>query len=109
MFLNMYRFLIFCAAGLLTFGQPALATIGCEIVATEKGGVSAPLYAEPDETSQIIRDVPAGDIVFYPDQDLAPVQAENWTWVQHDETQDILWNSGAVGWMKSENVSDFCG
>ncbi len=93
---------------LLAFTTSAQATVGCTIVSQIVGATTASLYQDPDDTSQILREIPLGDIVRYPDTDFAPSQAESWLWVRHDITQESIWQSGIYGWIKEENAS-ICG
>ncbi len=93
--------------GFLT-GTSAQATVGCEIVTGDKGSISVPLFQHPDETSDILGMIPIGDIVRWPDSDFAPTQAEGWTWVRHDPTQENIWQSGPHGWVRSETLAN-CG
>tara|TARA_R110000764_G_scaffold11553_2_gene34607 strand:- start:538 stop:858 length:321 start_codon:yes stop_codon:yes gene_type:complete len=88
--------------------SPALASEACEVVATVAGAASVPLHAEPDQSSDLLHVVPVGDIVLYPQQDLAPARSESWLWVRHDSTQRDIWQSGIAGWLRVENVTD-CG
>ena len=92
----------------LVTASTAPATVGCTVVSDQAGAESANLYTAPDETSEIVREVPTGDIVEYPDEDLAPAQAEGWAWVRHDATQETIWQTGDFGWMRIENISE-CG
>jgi hypothetical protein len=101
-----------CAASVgifLAMTSAANATIGCAVTSSVVGAESANLYHGPDDASGIIREIPLGDIVQYPAQELAPVQVDDWIWVRHDITQEVIWNSGIYGWMRPENISDFCG
>jgi hypothetical protein len=103
--------MVFYAAlvgAVLAVTSTAHATVGCTVVSDEEGAVSVNLYAAPEETSEIVREVPTGDIVDYPDEDLAPAQAEGWAWVGHDATQETIWQIGDFGWMRIENISE-CG
>ncbi|KEJ95670.1 hypothetical protein SAMN05444149_105222 [Pseudosulfitobacter pseudonitzschiae] len=97
--------LLFVLSGV---SSPALASEACEVVATVAGAASVPLHAEPDESSDLLYLVPVGDIVLYPQQDMAPAQSESWLWVRHDRTQRDIWQSGIAGWLRVENVTD-CG
>jgi hypothetical protein len=92
----------------IALATSAHATVGCTIVSQTVGATTAPLFQDPDETSDILRDIPLGDIVRYPDSDFAPSQAEGWLWVRHDITQESIWQSGIFGWTKEENTS-ICG
>jgi hypothetical protein len=74
-----------------------------------KGATSESLFVEPNENSEVIREIPLGDIVQYPAQDLAPAQADDWIWVRHDVTQERIWSEGTYGWMKPESIMDVCG
>ncbi|WP_120497942.1 SH3 domain-containing protein [Kiloniella sp. EL199] len=87
----------------------AQATVGCTVIANTTEAENANLYLAPNETSEIIREIPQGDIVLYPDQELAPEQTDNWIWVRHDMTQKDIWTNGIYGWMKTENISEYCG
>ncbi|MFD2204605.1 hypothetical protein [Kiloniella antarctica] len=93
----------------LAITSPAHATVGCMVKSNTAGAESANLYNAPDNTSETIREIPQGDIVLYPAQELAPVQTNDWVWVRHDITQEEIWNSGIYGWMKPENISENCG
>lgn len=102
---------LYCVAGVSVFlamTSVAQATIGCAVTSNAAGTENANLYFEPDDASGITREIPLGDLVQYPQQDLAPAQADGWVWVRHDITQEILWQSGIYGWMRVENISD-CG
>jgi len=70
--------------------------------------VNVNLYSDPDDTSKVLRKIPLGDLVLYPQEDLAPTQAEGWVWVRHDLHQEAIWQSGIYGWVLVENISD-CG
>lgn len=101
----------YCAASISVFlamTSVANATIGCAVTTNAAGTESANLYFDPDDASGIMRVIPLGDIVQYPEQDLAPTQADGWVWVRHDITQETLWQSGIFGWMRVENITD-CG
>ncbi len=93
----------------LAISSPVHATVGCTVIANTVEIKSANLYHAPNETSEIIREIPQGDIVLYPDQELAPMQTDDWIWVRHDITQKDIWTSGTYGWMKPENISEYCG
>ncbi len=93
----------------LAITSPTHATVGCKVIANKAEAENANLYHAPNETSEIIREIPLGDIVLYPAQELAPQQTNNWIWVRHDITQEEVWTSGIYGWMKPENISEFCG
>lgn len=92
----------------LAMTSAAHATIGCSAVSNVAGAAGVNLYHGPDDASGIMREIPLGDIVQYPQADLAPTQAEGWVWVRHDITQEVIWQSGIYGWMRIENISD-CG
>ena len=99
----------FLSAGAVVFlciSSPTFATVGCSASSSQSESVT--LYSGPGETGTIIREIPLGDIVLLPDEDLAPAQADGWVWVRHDETQDAIWQSGVFGWLKAEAISD-CG
>lgn len=101
----------YCAASVSVFlamTSVAQATVGCAVTSGTAGTENANLHSDPDDASRIIREIPPGDIVQYPQQDLAPAQADGWVWVQHDITQEALWQSGIYGWLKVGNISD-CG
>jgi hypothetical protein len=89
-------------------GSAAHATIACQIVVDPKGVGVAPLFVDAVETAEVIRNLPADDLVFYVDEDLAPRKVEDWFWVRHDVTQEDIWQSGEFGWVRSENIGD-CG
>ncbi|WP_085907521.1 hypothetical protein [Kiloniella majae] len=93
----------------LAITSPAHATVGCTVTSSTAEAEIANLYHAPNETSEIIREIPQGDIVLYPAQELAPMQVDDWAWVRHDITQEDIWTSGIYGWMKSENISEHCG
>lgn len=86
----------------------AHATVACKVISSTAGAKNANLYSDPDDVSEIIREIPLGDLVRYPDDDLAPIHADGWIWVRHDITQENIWQSGIYGWMKPENTTD-CG
>ncbi len=90
---------------LLVINTTAYATVGCEVVALDAKSASARLHRLPDATSNVLRAIAVGDIVFYPDADLAPQQAEGWVWVRHDITQQDIWQSGIYGWMMNETIA----
>ena len=96
------------AATFWGMGGVAFASVACEVVADAENPAGVPMFSEPDLTSDIVRTVPIGDLVGYPDADLAPQTAEGWTWVQHDETQRNVWQDGEYGWMWTKNL-DLCG
>lgn len=93
----------------LAMTSAAHATVGCTITSRVAGIENVNLYYDPNDASEVKREIPLGDIVQYPAQDLAPVQADDWVWVRYDPTQEIIWNSGIYGSMRPENISDFCG
>lgn len=93
---------------MIAMGHAANATIGCQVVALDAKDASAGLYQAPDGSAPILSRIPLGDIVFYPDNDLAPRQAQGWVWVRHDSTQQDIWNNGVYGWMRVETI-DICG
>ncbi|MEJ6707349.1 MAG: hypothetical protein QNK92_00720 [Amylibacter sp.] len=70
----------------IAFATSAHATVGCTIVSQTVGAITANLYQDPDDTSEI----PLGDIVRYRDSDFAPSQAGVWLWVNHDITQESI-------------------
>lgn len=86
----------------------AQATEACAVIAVSADATGVSLYAIPDDTSEIIRDVPLDDLVLYPNEDLAPGQYEGWVWVRHDATQEDIWQCGEYGWMRLEHLTD-CG
>jgi len=88
--------------------SPALATVGCSVSSEAIASKSVSLYSDPVDTSKVIREIPLGDIVLYPQADLAPAQADGWVWVRHDISQEEIWQSGVYGWVMVENISD-CG
>lgn len=92
--------------------SPAFATVGCSVssasASTSATLKSVKLYSSPEDGSKVIREIPVGDIVLYPGEDLAPSQADGWAWVRHDFGQLDIWQSGKFGWMAVENISD-CG
>lgn len=88
-------------------GTTALATVACSVV-PEVGAEAVPMYSAPEMTSDIVRAVPIGDLVLYPQAELAPEQAVGWAWVRHDPTQDDIWQSGDYGWIPEEQL-DLCG
>ncbi|UOA26683.1 hypothetical protein [Pseudosulfitobacter sp. DSM 107133] len=96
------------ACALLAFTAPAQASIGCSVVSGDKGAQSVSMYANPEDTAQNLHDIPLGDIVLYPQADLAPAKADGWVWVRHDINQTDIWQSGTYGWLKAENITD-CG
>ena len=85
----------------------ASATVACSVSGDAADG-GAGLYRSADPAAKVIRTVPAGDLVFLPDESLAPALAEGWAWIRHDVTQSDIWNSGDYGWMKSESLAE-CG
>lgn len=93
---------------LLAMASAAQATVGCAVVSDEVEAKSVKLYEAPDDGSAPLREVPLGDLVLYPDTELAPMQAQGWVWVRHDITQQAIWQSGIYGWMRVENIAD-CG
>lgn len=94
---------------LFALSTAAHATVGCDVVSPIHGAKSVNLYTEPSDTSEVIREVPLGDIVLYPAQELAPHKSDTWVWVRHDASQENIWNSGAYGWMKPDNMGEYCG
>lgn len=72
------------------------------------GTQSIPLYALPDAASDVIRNVPVGDLMLYPQQELAPQQSEDWIWVRHDISQEDIWQGGEFGWVRPDNLT-ICG
>lgn len=92
----------------LCLASPAFATVGCSVLSTTIGQDSVTLYSDPDDMSIVVREIPVGDLVLYPEADLAPAKADGWVWVRHDLTQLEIWQSGEFGWMKIENISE-CG
>ena len=98
--------LLLSALFLLTAAPPAQATIACTVVSGD--GAAVALLAEPGAVADKIRDIPVGDLVVYPQEDLAPDKVAGWVWVQHDETQTAIWQTGAFGWLRAENIQD-CG
>lgn len=101
----------FCSASISIFlcmASPAFATVGCSVSSASATLESVKLYSSPEDGSEVIREIPVGDIVLYPSEDLAPAQADGWAWVRHDFGQLDIWQSGKFGWMAVENISD-CG
>lgn len=100
--------LVVFLAVVVTTASTAQATIACSIVSHAQNKTSVSLFLEPDGTSVAIREVPVGDLVVYPQEELAPAQAEGWVWVRHDMTQETIWQTGMFGWVRSENIAN-CG
>lgn len=96
------------ACAILGASHAAQATIGCQVVALDAKDASARLYQRPDDGSEVLRRVTLGDIVFYPDDSLAPDRVQGWAWVRHDISQEDIWQSGIYGWMRVETI-DTCG
>ncbi|MGR3616253.1 MAG: hypothetical protein ACU0BB_09440 [Paracoccaceae bacterium] len=86
----------------------AMATVACTATAKDPGTQSIPLYALPDAASDVIRNVPVGDLMLYPQQELAPQQSEDWIWVRHDISQEDIWQGGEFGWVRPDNLT-ICG
>lgn len=103
-----YLRLAACVIGLVALASAAQATVACAVVSSVSGARGADMVSEPGEGSDVIREIPLGDLVLFPQQDLSPTEAEGWVWVQHDITQEDIWQSGIFGWMREENLSD-CG
>ena len=101
-------FLTICSVLFAALASGAQATIACTVSSTTKNGKGAGLFETPDEAAFILRLIPEGDLVFFPDQSLAPINTEGWAWVRHDETQTDIWQSGEVGWIDADNLTD-CG
>ena len=97
------------ASFFLIMTAPAHATVGCTVMSNKAGAETVNLYLQPDDTSGVLSEIPLDDIVLYPVQELAPEHADNWVWVRYDSTQEDIWNSGIYGWMRPEDISDFCG
>lgn len=102
------KFCILSAGLFFAMASAAQATVGCSVISDVAGVEYVDLYSEPDDSAAITREIPLGDLVLYPADDLAPQELEGWVWVRHDATQESIWQSGEYGWMKSENISD-CG
>ena len=92
----------------LAIASTAQATVACSVVSDAENITSVSLFSEPDDASTRLRDMPLGDLVEYPQEELAPTQAEGWAWVRHDITQDVIWQTGMFGWIRIENIAD-CG
>lgn len=95
-------------ASLLALSSGANATVACSVVSEKEGKSDVALYALPDGASEILHLVPVGDLVVYPQSDLAPSQAEGWAWIRYDPTQEDIWHSGTEGWMIETTLAD-CG
>ncbi|MEQ9693431.1 hypothetical protein [Shimia sp. SDUM112013] len=93
-------------ASLISHG--AEASVACTVLNNSVTETTVTLYAAPDAAAAPLRQVPSGDLVLYPQADLAPKQAAGWAWVRHDKTQRDIWQSGLYGWMPLENLTD-CG
>ncbi len=101
----------FCGAiigACLCMTSPLFATVGCSVSSGSTGSENVKLYSEPDGASKVLRKIPLGDIVLYPEEEEAPAQAEGWIWIRHDLHQEGIWQSGIFGWVLVENLSD-CG
>ena len=107
-FLLPRSFLTVCSVLCAILASDAQATIACTVSSTAKNAKGAGLLEAPDETALILRWIPSGDLVFFPDQSLAPINTEGWAWVRHDETQTDIWQSGEFGWIDADNLTD-CG
>ena len=96
-----------CVCGFGIAPSIVAATVACSVFATGKGA-SVDLLEQPEDMSTALRAVPAGDLVFFATQELAPTQKAGWIWVRHDKTQEDIWQAGIYGWMREENLID-CG
>ncbi len=85
-----------------------MATIACSVLNNEAGSDNVALFSSPDTASEILREIPVGDLVFYPDVSLAPARVDGWAWVRHDMSQTAIWQNGEYGWVAARNLSD-CG
>ena len=95
-------------AFMVAFGSTgAKASVACSVLATD-GEKAAKLYLTPALESPLLREVPMGDLVLYPQADLAPSQADGWAWVRHDPSQKDIWQSGDFGWIPEDRLTD-CG
>ncbi|AVX04982.1 hypothetical protein MXMO3_02470 [Maritalea myrionectae] len=99
---------LFLVCLFLAMPSAAHATEACAITSNIEGATGVTLYAAPDDTSQVIREIPLDDLVLYPNEELAPAQHEGWVWVRHDTTQEDIWQCGEYGWVRIENLTD-CG
>ncbi|WP_170476490.1 hypothetical protein [Ruegeria arenilitoris] len=84
------------------------ATVACTVSSNAAAVEVIDLFAFPVATSEVLRKIPVGDLVLFPDQSLAPAQAEGWTWVRHDKTQANIWQSGTFGWIAANSLTE-CG
>lgn len=87
---------------------PAVATVGCSATSNEATVKTVKLFSDPNDTADVLREIPLGDIVMLPDEGLAPSNREGWVWVRHDISQQAIWQSGVYGWVMAETISD-CG
>ncbi|MEP5759088.1 MAG: SH3 domain-containing protein [Litoreibacter sp.] len=94
-----------CLGFLLFLPCSVQASLGCFVETDNPDASSVNLYETPDLAALVLREVPLGDAVQYPDQNDAPTQSEGWIWVRHEITQEAMWPAGIEGWMKSENLS----
>lgn len=92
----------------LATASTAQATVACSVVSDTDDTNPIGLFSDPDPTAPRLREIPLGDLVEYPQEELAPTQAEGWAWVRHDITQDVIWQTGLFGWIQTSNIAD-CG
>ena len=93
---------------MLATAHPVAATTGCDIIASETAEGGAPLYPEPDAATQPLRVIPLGDIVHWPQEELAPGKADCWEWVGHTAHQRSLGGDATYGWVRADRLG-ICG